>query len=314
MIRRALLTLAFATALAGQAAAFPDRPLTLIYPYPPGSDVAARPLAEAMAADLGQPIVVVNRDGASGVVGMRALASSAPDGYTIGYAPITPIAVQPHMLRNSDLGPDAVAPVCNVTENVIGIVVRAALPVSDLAALVTAARSGQLSFGSPGPNSVPFLAVERLRATAGGEYLHIPFRGGAASLTELVAGRLDFTAAVVATAGGLLQRGELRLLAVFSERRHPTFPDVPTVAEAGFADATQPSFASLYAPRGTPAPVLERLELACRRAAGSEAFRRAAAAGGVVVDWMGRAELQRRIEAQHAAFGRLLRDLGVEPD
>jgi tripartite-type tricarboxylate transporter receptor subunit TctC len=313
MTRRALVALA-CVALATPAAAFPDRPLTLIYPYPPGSDVAARPLAEAMAADLGQHIVVVNRDGASGVVGMRALAVSVPDGHTIGYAPITPIAVQPHMLRNSGLGPDALAPVCNVTDNVIGIVVPATSPIADLPSLAAAARSGQLSFGSPGPNSVPFLAVERLRAAAGGEYLHVPFRGGGASLTELLGGRLDFTAAVVATAGGLLRRGELRLLAVFSERRHPAFPDVPTVAEAGFPGALQPSFASLYAPRGTPASVLDRLELACRRAVESEAFRRAAAAGGVVVDWMGRAELQQRIEAQHAAFGRLLRNLGVEPE
>jgi tripartite-type tricarboxylate transporter receptor subunit TctC len=128
----------------------------------------------------------------------------------------------------------------------------------------------------------------------------------------LLAGRLDFTAAVVASSGALLQRGALRLLAVFSERRHPAYPDVPTIGEQGF-DATQPSFASLYAPRGTPGPVLDRLELACRRAMESWMFRRAAETGGVVVDFMGRAELGRRLVEQHAAFGRLLRELRVEP-
>jgi tripartite-type tricarboxylate transporter receptor subunit TctC len=309
---RRLVVAALLMAAPAQAA-FPDRPLTLIYPYPPGSDVAARPLAEAMAIDLGQPIAVVNRDGASGVIGMRAMAASAPNGFTIGYAPITPIAVQPHMLRNSGLGPDQVAPICNVTDNVIGIVVSANSPFTDLAALIAAARTRQLSYGSPGPNSVPFLAVERLRAAVGGDYLHVAFRGGVAALTETVASRLDFTATVVASAGSLLSRGDLRLLAVFSARRHPNFPAVPSIRELGM-DAMQPSFASLYAPRGTPDAVLDRLELACRNAVNSEPFRRAAAAGGVVIDYMGRAELSRRLAEQYAAFGALLRQLGVEPE
>ena len=181
---------------------------------------------------------------------------------------------------------------------------------ADAPALFAAARASQLSFGSPGPNSIPQLAVVRMQAAAGGDYLHVPFRGSAVSVTEVLAGRLDFAATVVATAGPLIRSGQLRLLGVFSERRHPEFPEVPTMREQGI-DAVQASYASLYAPRGTPEAVVARLQEACRLALQTEGFRRAAAQTGAAIDYRSRADLRALLAEEYASFGRLLRGMGV---
>ncbi|HYF06240.1 MAG TPA: tripartite tricarboxylate transporter substrate binding protein [Acetobacteraceae bacterium] len=293
----------------------PERPMTIINPYATGSstDAVARALAEAFTAELGQNVVVTSQSGASGVVGMRALAAAAPDGHTLAYSPLVPLAVQPHLVRNTGLGPDAVAPVCNVTENILGVMVAAGSPVRDLPGLVAEARRRPLSYGSPGPNSAPFLGVHRVQSAAGGQFTHVPFRGDQASLTEVIAGRLDFAAIVVASGVPMARAGQTRLIAVFSERRHPAFPEVPTAREQG-VDALQPSYAALWAPRATPEPVLERLQEACRRAMETEGFRRVAENWGVVPDFRPRGELAARLRAEHEEIGRTLRTLGVEPE
>jgi hypothetical protein len=201
---------------------------------------------------------VTSQSGASGVVGMRALMAAAPDGHTLAYAPLVPLAFQPHLVRNTGLGPNAVAPVCNVTENILGIMVKADSPWRTLPDMVAAAKQRPLSYGSPGPNSAPFLGVHRVQSAAGGQWTHVPFRGDGASLTEVIAGRLDFAAIVVASGVPMARAGQTRLVAVFSEGRHPVFPDVPTAREQGI-DAFQPSYAALWATRGTPEPILDRL-------------------------------------------------------
>lgn len=297
------------------AEAYPDRPVTIIHPYGTGTaaDATARTLAEIFAAELGQNFVVANRDGGSGVVGMRVLAASAPDGHTLAYTPMTPLAVQPHLVRNTGLGPDVVAPICNVAENVLGVVVKADSPIRDMQGLVQAARARPLNFGSPGPNSIPQIGIERVRAAAAGEYIHVPFRGDAASITETLAGRLDFSAVVVASAGPQIRSGNLRLIGVFSDRRNPEFPDVPTVKEQGI-DAVQTSFAALYAPRGTPEAILNRLEAACEKAMQNERFRRVASNYGVVVHYQPRAQLRRLLDSEYREFQAILRQLGVEPE
>ena len=312
-MRRMLLALALL--VPGVAMAFPDRPITIINSYATGSstDAVARALAEAFSVEFGQNVVVTSQSGASGVVGMRALAAAAPDGHTLAYSPLVPLVVQPHLVRNTGLGPGAVATVCNVTENILGLMVRADSPVRDLPGLVAAARQRPLSYGSPGPNSAPQLGVERIRAAAGGDYTHVPFRGDAASLTEVIAGRLDFAAIVAASGVPMARSGQTRMIAVFSDRRHPAFPDVPTAREQG-VDALQPSYAGLFAPRGTPEAVLARLEAACERAMSSETFARVAANWGVVPDFRPRAELQARLDREYEETGRVLRRLGVRPE
>lgn len=314
MLRRALALLALLPFGAAAQEWVPERPVTIINPYATGSstDAAARSLAEAFRQEFGQSFVVVSQSGGSGVIGMRALAAAAPDGHTLAYSPLVPLVFQPHLVRGTGLGPDAVAPICNVTENILGIMVRADSPIRDLKDLVAAARQRPLSYGSPGPNSAPFLGVHRVQAAAGGQYTHVPFRGDAASLAELLAGRLDFAAIVVASGVPMARSGQTRLIAVFSEGRHPAFPDVPTAREQGI-DALQPSYAGLFAPRGTPGHVLDRLEQACRRAMETEGFRRMAENWGVVASFRGRAALQALLAQEYEAAGRAFRELGVVP-
>jgi tripartite-type tricarboxylate transporter receptor subunit TctC len=273
----------------------------------------ARALADSFATSLGQPVVVTNREGGSGVVGLRALMASPPDGHTLAFAPMVPLAIQPHLVRNTGLGPEAVAPVCNVTENILGVMVRADSPWRSLPELVAAAQQRPLSYGSPGPNSAPAIGIARLQKAAGGEFTHVPYRSDAASLLEVKAGRLDAAAIVVASGVPMARAGEMRLLGTFSLRRHPEFPDVPTAQEQGI-DAVELSAAGLYAPRATPEPVLDQLEAACREAMESEGFRAVTARWAVLPGFLGRADFAARIAADHESHGRVLRELGVQPD
>lgn len=142
--------------------AFPSRPLTIINPWAAGSatDVMARTIAEEMRKDLGQNVVVMTRDGASGVIGMNALVQSPPDGLTMAFTPMTPITIQPHYVNNLKLSPDVVQPLCGITENILGVSVQAGSPYKTIQDLIAAAKTKSLSYGSPGPNSAPFLAID----------------------------------------------------------------------------------------------------------------------------------------------------------
>jgi tripartite-type tricarboxylate transporter receptor subunit TctC len=313
-MRRHLLA-AVLTLAAWPAAAYPDRPITLVLPYSPGSaaDGYARALGEHFARVLGQPIVVTNRDGGSGVVGMRSVALSPADGHTLGLTPMTAIVVQPHLLRNAGIGPDSFAPVCGTNENVLGAVVRADSPVRDLPGLVAEGRRRSLTFGSAGPNSLPQLAIWRVQRATGVEFTHVPYRGDPPHLNELLGGRLDFSSTVVASASELIDSGRLRLLAVFSARRHPAYPNVPTAREQGI-DAEQLSQVGIYAPRGTPEAVLNQLEAACRSGVADPMFLRVAETGRVVVNFMTRADFTAMVRNEFGNYARILRELGVQPE
>lgn len=297
------------------ANAFPDRPITMVIPTAPGTavDGYARALGDHFTRVLGQPVVITNRDGASGVIGMRSVAQSAPDGHTLAIAPMVSLAVQPHMVANTGLGPDAVEPVCGTNENIFGIVVRADSPIQHLPGLVIEGRRRQLAFGSPGPNSLPQIAVWRVMRASSVEFVHAPYRGDAPNLNDLMGGRLDFSAVTVSSAAELIDSGRLRLLAVFSARRHPDYPAVPTAREQGI-DAEQLSQVGIYAPRGTPLAVLERLEAACRSGVDDAQFRRITAAARVTVNFMPRAAIAALLNAEYANFGRVLPELGVRPN
>jgi tripartite-type tricarboxylate transporter receptor subunit TctC len=312
---RRIIVIALAALFAAPAhAQFPDRPITVIMPYSPGAaDALMRAIGEQFQRSLGQPLVLMTRDGASGVVGMRVVAGAPADGYTIGHTPITAIAVQPHLLRNAGIGPDRFEGVCGTNENVITIAVRADSPITDLPSLVALARQRPLTFGSPGPNSLPQLAVFRVQRATGIELNHVPYRGEPPHINDTLAGRLDFSAAIVSSAAELVQAGRMRLVAVFSANRHPDFPEVPTAREQGI-DAQLFSQVGIYAPRGTPAPVLDRLEEACRQALQEPSVLRVLANSRSPVSFVPRAALTQLIHDEYANYGRILRELGVQPE
>jgi tripartite-type tricarboxylate transporter receptor subunit TctC len=270
--------MALGCTLAAAQEPFPSRPLTLINPWAAGSstDVMARTLAEEFRKQLGQSVVVVSRDGGSGVIGMNVLAQAPADGLTLAFTPMTPITVQPHYVKGLKLGPDSVQPLCGVTENILGVSVRADSPFKTIGELVAAAKKGSLSYGSPGPNSAPFLAMDQLERDQGLRLVHVPYKGDAGSIQEL--------------------------LAVASERRHPAFPEVPTFRELGMA-VQEESFAGLFVPRGVPEAVLGRLDAACAAAARSDAVRQAAQRGDQVVFHQDRRQWERRIHDEFRKQG-----------
>ena len=283
---------------------FPNRPLTIINPWAAGSstDVMARTLAEEMHKQLGQSIVVISREGGSGVIGMNVLAQSAPDGLTMAFTPMTPITIQPHYVKGLKLSPDTVQPLCGVTENILGVSVRADSPYKAIADLVAAAKKKSLNYGSPGPNSAPFLAIDQLERDQKLQLNHIPYKGDAGSIQELLAGRLDFVSSIAASAAPQVRAGKLRLLVVTSEHRHPAFPEIPTFKELGIK-VQEDSFAGLFVPRGVPENVLAKLDDACAKATKSESVRRIAQSGDQVVNYQNRQQWQKRIATEFRKQG-----------
>ncbi len=249
----------------------PDRAVTILNPYAAGSttDQLARALAAGMAPRLGQPVVVVNRDGAAGGVGTAQAARAAPDGHYLLFAPAVVFSVLP---ARGEVGFTAASftPICQSFENAMAIAVRPESPFTSLADLVAAARArpGALTYGHQGVASIPHLAAIDLAEVAGVQVQDVPYRGEPAVVTDLRAGRVDFAVLVM----GSLAAGGLRTLGVFAPERHPLLPEVPTVMEQGFAVAPT-SFGGLFAPTGTPAAAIARLEAACLEAARDEAHR-----------------------------------------
>jgi len=246
-------------------AAWPARPLRMIVPFPPGqaTDIMARLLAEGLAARLGQGVVVDNRGGGASVPGMEASAHAAPDGLTIGMASSGPLAINPSVMPK--LPYDVVrnfAPVALVFTTPLVAVAHPSLEFADLAALVARARAapGSIDYASGGPGSSLHMAAEAFAQRAGIRLQHIPYRGSAPAMADLIAGNVKLMFDSLAAALPHIRAGRVRALGVTSAARMPQAPEVPTVAEAaGLPGFEAIGWAGVIAPAGTPAPVVARL-------------------------------------------------------
>ncbi|MES2415946.1 MAG: tripartite tricarboxylate transporter substrate binding protein [Pseudomonadota bacterium] len=244
--------------------AWPSRPIKFIVPTPPGgpTDQVARVLADKLATALGQPIVVDNRAGAGHLVGMTATAQSAPDGYTFGIVS-TPLVVSPalHAKMPYDTARDLV-PVSLLTNQPLIMVTRGAAPYKTVRDVVAAAKAKprSLNMASPGSATGPHLAGELLNTVSGMQVTHVPYKGGPQATLATVSGETDFYFDTPNSSLPLIRDGRLRALAVSSPARMAALPDVPTVAESGFAGYDFNSFIGLVAPRGVPPAVLARLQ------------------------------------------------------
>ncbi|MBR0656548.1 tripartite tricarboxylate transporter substrate binding protein [Plastoroseomonas arctica] len=311
--RRLLAALAAALPLAATPVThaqevFPARPVQIVLPYPPGNsiDLLVRALAAQLAPTLGQPAVVVNRDGAAALVGSVAVARAAPDGYTLLYAPALVASVLPVTQPTAGLTATSFRPICQVFNNTMALAVRPDSPIRDLRSLQAAARAnpGRLTYGTLGITSIPHLAMVQWLGAAGVEVEHVPFRADSTVLTEVLAGRLDIGSIVLGAAAG---RGDVRVLAVFDAQRHPDFPEAPTAIEQGF-EVAPASFGGLFAPAGTPEDRIARIEAACAVAAASEPYRAAARTGAQPTDfYLGRADFARRLQTDIEQKAEVLR-------
>ncbi len=259
------LAVSVALAVCGTAGAqeYPTKPVTLIVPFAAGgtTDLVGRPLAQGLGERLGQTVVVDNRAGAGGTLGAAAAAKSPPDGYTLFLATIAH-TIAPGIYHNlaydfeKDFDPiTVVAEVPNV------LIVNPAVPAKTAAELIAyiKAHPGKVNFGSAGPGSVEHLSGELFRSMAGLDIVHVPYKGGAPMMTDLIAGHIEMA---VETSGSALQHiksGAVRALAVSTHERSPFFPDLPTLEEAGLKGYDVTTWYGLLAPHGTPAAIRDKL-------------------------------------------------------
>jgi len=276
-----LSSLGAATALAAPrvfAQSWPERPITFICPWPAGgtADMTMRALCGAAARQLGQTIVVENKAGASGMLGLRAMASAKPDGYTIGQVPIS-------VTRFSQLGSVQIDPMKDLTYlartsgQTFGIAVRAESPFKTLKELVAAAKAapGRITYASAGIGGATHVGMEEFAAAAGAQFNHIPYKGGAPALQDTLGGQVDALADSSSWAPHV-KSGKLRLLATWGAKRTQDFPDVPTLRDAGF-DVVVDAPNGVAAPKGIEPAIEKRLRDAFKVAAASPEFTSACA-------------------------------------
>ncbi len=281
-----LAALAGASPWAARAqATWPSKPLRILVNFPPGgaADQIARLVGPPLSESLGQPVVVENRAGANGNIGGEAAARSAPDGYTLLMSSGGMVSVNPHLYPRMSFDPVRdLVPVAAAARVAVYLMVKPSLPVSTAREFIdhVKAHPGRLSYGSPGNGSSPHLAAEMFKAQAGLFAVHVPYRGAAPALQDLLAGQLDFH---FDPGIGLphARSGRLKLLAVGSLKRSPLFPEVPTLDEVGLKGFDADSVFGFYAPSGTPAEVVNRLNREINRILGTSAAReRIVALGG----------------------------------
>ena len=243
---------------------FPSQVITLVVPYPAGgpTDAIARLVAQEMAGSIGQNVIVENRAGASGAVGTRAVAKAAPDGHTIIFGNNQTHGNNMFLLKEP--GYDAVkdfAPLCGVGAFEHAFVVRNDLPAKSIAELVALAKAdpGKLNYGSTGVGSGSHLAMELFMQRTGIKMTHVPFRGAAPLVQEIVGGRIDIANSTLPSVLSQIQAGSMRAIALASPERNPRAKDIPTLREQGVGNADADSWAAFFAPAATPAPVLETL-------------------------------------------------------
>jgi tripartite-type tricarboxylate transporter receptor subunit TctC len=270
--RRAVLgllstSLLLPQSIAAAAQTYPNRPIRLIVPYPAGgpTDVVARILANSLSEKLHQSVVVENRPGgAAGTVGGRVVVSAEPDGYTLLLSQIGSLTIAPSLYK-LDYDPlRDLAPVAIVAVTPEILTVNPAVPANSLAEFLAYAKAnpGKLNFGSPGTGTLPHIIGEQLQLATGIKITHVPYRGAAPAVTDLLAGRVQLMIDSTSVLLTHIVSGKLRGLAITSERRILQMPNVPTFAEAGYPQLTESLWTGLMAPAGTPAPIVAMLNTA----------------------------------------------------
>jgi len=263
----AFATLLVAGAAWAQGGAYPDRPIKFVIPYPPGgtSDNLGRLLAEKLRVALGQPLVAENKPGGTSMLGAEAVAQAKPDGYTLLLGPSTAFSVLPH-LRKVPYDPVAsFEPIAMVASYLAVVTVRNDLPAKNLAELVALAKKqpGKLTYGSAGIASFGNMAGETIKLREGVDIVHVPFKGSGDLVAGLLGGQIDLIIDGVGLP--LAKSGKARALATFADVRHPDLPEIPSLAEAGLKTGLPRTWWGIFAPKGTPEPILKRLDATLAR-------------------------------------------------
>lgn len=275
--KRALWAISIASFIASAAPvssaiggdSWPSRPINLIVPFPAGGggDTLARLISEPLARELGQTIVIENKPGAGGNIGTATASRAEPNGYTLAYATNGTQAINHWLYKTTGFSRDDFEPISRLTTIAAAVVVNPNEPYRSLQELLDAARAkpGSLTCGSAGNGTTSHLACEQLKQMAGVSIVHIPYKGGAAAMTDLMGGRLSLLIDVMPNVAPQIKANRLRALAVTTSERVASVPDIPTVAEAGVPGYAFFAWDALYAPKGTPTAVLDRVNAAVHK-------------------------------------------------
>jgi len=316
LIALPVLAIVMAMAPALHAQQYPSKPIRIIIPFPPGTtlDIMSRLIAPKLTERLGQNIVVDNRAGAAGQLGLELAARATPDGYTLVGGQGGNLVVEPHTYRKLPYDPfKDFAPVAISTTNFLAVVVNPKLPFKSLNDLIAYARAnpGKLSIASNGEGGFPHMAIEMLRVQAGFEYLHVPYKGGVQIMTEIMGGHVDATILGIASMAPYIRAGRVRLLAVTSPTRAEQFPDAPTVAEALPGYDSRGWFGYL-APAGTPAKIVALLNQEINRAMMAPDVRDKLTAIGLTVIAETPESFAQTLRSDYEKYGKLIRTIGLQ--
>jgi tripartite-type tricarboxylate transporter receptor subunit TctC len=321
--RRSALGWMVGAALAGPGWAraqstYPNTPIRLIVGYSAGGavDIVARTLGQSMAASLGQPFVVDNRPGAGTNIAVRLTIDAAPDGYTLMLA-ANALAANMALYQPQPFDAERdLAPIALVGRVPVVIAANPAAPYSTVTQLVAAAKAkpGRIAFASPGNGSTPHMAVELFAKAAGIDLQHVPYKGGAQAITDVIGGQVPLVAMNALEVQPHVKSGKLKVLAVLSARRTAIFPDVPTIAESGYPGFEASVWYGLVAPAKTPAAIVNTLHAEVQKALATPAMRERMTAVGGEVSPGTREQFAALIHAERLRYAKLVRDTGMRPD
>jgi len=312
-----LLALPCGTAL---SQAYPTRPVRMVVGFPPGggTDVVARIISPRLSENLGQPVVIENRPGATGTVAAAMVAKSPADGYTIMMGHVSVNAIAPSLFPNLqyDVAKDF-APITLAASVPHFVVVHPSVPVNSVSELIAyaKARPGKLSFPSAGNGSTPHLAGEIFKSMAGVNLVHVPYKGTGQSMQDLLAGQHQVAFDTAPASAGYVRSGRMRVLGVSSAKRVPEYPDVPTVAEAGVPGYEVTTWYGVFAPGGTPAAIVNRLHADITNAMQAPDTRtRLAGAGADGTITRSPEEFAAMVRADVARYAKIIKDAGLNID
>jgi tripartite-type tricarboxylate transporter receptor subunit TctC len=309
----ALLT----TPLANAQANYPDKPIRLVVPFPAGGsiDMVARIVAPKLSANLGVPVLVDNRPGASGNIAFDFVAKSPKDGYTLLMGN-TSLASNPHMFAKLSFSPlKDLAPIIRVADQPNVLIVNTKWPFKSVAELIAHAKAnpGKLSFGTSGIGQPQDVAARLFMQMTGTDMLNVPYKGGAPALADLLGGQIDLMFETAPTAVPYAKSGKLRALAVTTEKRLDTLPDIPTLADAGVAGYKSVAWVGLIAPAGTPQPILLKLNAEMRSILATPEVSAQLAGNSLQIVGGSSADFTKFMETESNYFAKFVRDFQIVP-
>ncbi len=302
------------------AQAFPARPIKVIVPFPPGgpTDVIARLVTDKLATAFGQPFVVESRPGgAGGTVGVKAVVGADPDGYTLLVANVGTLTIAPAIYKNLDYDPlTSLAPVAVLTSNPQVLVVNTSVAATSVGELAAYARAnpGKVNFGSPGSGTQPHLLGEQFKALTGADIVHVPYRGSAPAITDLLSGNVQMYFDSTSVLLPHIEAGKMRALAVTSGTRAAALPDVPTVIEAGLPQLAATMWTALLTTGGTPPAVVDKLNAAVNEVLHSADMRAALAKLGTQPAGGSAQDFARFMASEVAKWASVVKAAGIKPE